>query len=87
MTRHAAVQRETAETAVRVELTIAGSGEATVNTGVGMYDHLLTSLLHHGLFDAYFGPVWLGRFIEAKRRIVDSFGRLTRHAPQRSKRP
>jgi imidazoleglycerol-phosphate dehydratase len=53
MTRHAAVQRETAETAVRVELTIAGSGEATVNTGVGMYDHLLTSLLHHGLFDAW----------------------------------
>jgi len=52
MTQHAAVQRETAETAVRVELTIAGSGEATVNTGVGMYDHLLTSLLHHGLFDA-----------------------------------
>lgn len=52
MTRHAAVQRETTETAVRVELTIAGSGEATVNTGVGMYDHLLTSLLHHGLFDA-----------------------------------
>ena len=52
MTRHAAVQRETAETDVRVELTIAGSGEATVNTGVGLYDHLLTSLLHHGLFDA-----------------------------------
>ena len=55
--------------------------------------HLLGGLyigleeIDHGLFDVYFGPVWLGRFIEAKRRIVDSFGRLTRHSPQRPKRP
>lgn len=52
MTRQANVRRETAETVVEVELTIDGSGNAQVNTGVGMYDHLLTSFLHHGLFDA-----------------------------------
>lgn len=52
MTRRAGIRRETAETSVDVELTIDGSGAARVNTGVGMYDHLLTSLLHHGLFDA-----------------------------------
>lgn len=28
----------------------------------------------HGLFDVYFGPVWLGRFIEAKGIIVDAKG-------------
>ena len=55
--------------------------------------HLLGGLyvgfeeIDHGLFDVYFGPVWLGRFVEAKRRIMDHFGRLTRHSPQRPKRP
>lgn len=46
--------------------------------------HLLAELpvgfeeVDHGLFDVYFGPVWLGRFIEAKRRIIDSRGREKR---------
>ena len=29
----------------------------------------------HGLFDVYFGPIWLGRFVELKHRIFDSLGR------------
>ena len=29
----------------------------------------------HGLFDVYFGPIWLGRFVEPKRLIFDSLGR------------
>ena len=29
----------------------------------------------HGLFDVYFGPIWLGRFVEPKYRIFDSLGR------------
>jgi hypothetical protein len=55
--------------------------------------HLLGGLyvgfeeIDYGLFDVYFGPVWLGRFVEAKRRILDHFIRLTRHSPQRPKRP
>lgn len=52
MTRRAALRRETAETTVEVELTVDGSGNARIDTGVGMYDHLLNSFLHHGLFDA-----------------------------------
>jgi hypothetical protein len=28
-----------------------------------------------GLFDVYFGPVWLGRFVESKLRIYDNLGR------------
>ena len=30
--------------------------------------------IDHGLFDVYFGPVWLGRFIERKNVIIDAKG-------------
>jgi imidazoleglycerol-phosphate dehydratase len=49
--RTARVTRRTRETAVTVALTLDGSGTATVETGIGFYDHLLSSLAHHGLFD------------------------------------
>jgi imidazoleglycerol-phosphate dehydratase len=49
--RTATVSRRTNETNVTVTLSIDGSGEATVSTGVGFFDHLLTSFAHHGLFD------------------------------------
>jgi transposase InsO family protein len=41
-----------------------------------------------GLFDVYFGPIWLGRFIEHKRRIVDSTnpGRDRRGGPSKGRR-
>jgi len=44
-TRH----RTTAETDVTVTLDLDGRGEAAISTGVGFYDHLLTSLAHHAL--------------------------------------
>ena len=31
-----------------------------------------------GMFDVYFGPVWLGRFVESKMRIFDNLGRAKR---------
>lgn len=49
--RRATVTRKTAETEVRVELDLDGSGRSAVSTGVGFYDHLLSSLAHHALFD------------------------------------
>ncbi len=49
--RRATVRRETRETTVELSLTIEGTGAAAVSTGVGFYDHLLSSLAHHGLFD------------------------------------
>ncbi len=49
--RRARVTRRTRETEVTVEVTLDGSGEAEIATGVGAYDHLLGSLAHHGLFD------------------------------------
>jgi imidazoleglycerol-phosphate dehydratase len=49
--RSATVERSTRETSVRVALRIDGSGAASSETGVGFYDHLLSSLAHHALFD------------------------------------
>jgi imidazoleglycerol-phosphate dehydratase len=49
--RAAAVSRETAETDVQVTIDLDGDGDATVDTGVGFYDHMLESFATHGLFD------------------------------------
>lgn len=50
-TRRASLQRETAETYVSVDLTIDGSGTSSVQTGVPFFDHMLTLLSRHSLFD------------------------------------
>ena len=49
--RTAAVTRETAETDIEVTLAIDGDGDATVDTGVGFFDHMLEAFAKHGLFD------------------------------------
>ena len=49
--RIATVQRRSNETTVSLTLRIDGTGAAAVSTGIGFYDHLLTSFAHHGLFD------------------------------------
>ena len=49
--RKATVARETAETNVRVELNIDGSGQFQTTTGIRMLDHLLSHLAQHGVFD------------------------------------
>ena len=49
--RTAAVTRETAETDIEVTLDLDGDGDATVETGVGFFDHMLASFAKHGLFD------------------------------------
>ena len=49
--RSASVTRETGETSIRVELELDGSGDASVETGVGMLDHMLHQLARHGGFD------------------------------------
>lgn len=51
MNRTAAVNRTTRETTVSVAIDLDGDGEARVSTGVGFFDHLLTALATHGLFD------------------------------------
>jgi len=49
--RKATVTRETAETRVKVEVDIDGSGQFEITTGMRMFDHLLSQLAQHGVFD------------------------------------
>ncbi len=49
--RKAIVTRKTAETNIRVELNIDGSGKFEITTGIKMFDHFLAQLSRHGLFD------------------------------------
>ena len=49
--RVVAVSRQTRETRVSVKVALDGTGSTSISTGVGFYDHLLTSLGHHALFD------------------------------------
>ena len=49
--RRVRVARRTRETDIAVVLDLDGTGVASVETGIGFYDHLLGSLTHHGLFD------------------------------------
>ena len=49
--RRMTVSRRTRETDITITLDLDGTGTADVHTGVGFYDHLLTSFAHHGLFD------------------------------------
>lgn len=45
------VKRETKETTISLELNIDGSGKWEINTGIRMFDHLLSQLAQHGVFD------------------------------------
>jgi imidazoleglycerol-phosphate dehydratase len=49
--RVADLRRETAETRIRLRLTLDGTGAARVATGIGFLDHMLTALARHALFD------------------------------------
>ncbi len=51
MSRTATITRTTAETDIVLSLTLDGTGTAAVNTGVGFFDHMLTHVAKHGMFD------------------------------------
>jgi imidazoleglycerol-phosphate dehydratase len=51
MSRVGEARRRTGETDVRVRVDLDGSGRATVKTGVGFFDHMLTALARHALLD------------------------------------
>src|SRR3954469_13191043 len=49
--RTAKLSRQTRETKVELSLNLDGRGAASVQTGVGFFDHMLDLLSRHGLFD------------------------------------
>ncbi len=49
--RKAAVSRQTGETAIELDFTIDGDGNSSIETGVGFFDHMLTLMTKHGLFN------------------------------------
>ncbi len=51
--RTATVSRKTGETDVTISLSLDGTGQATISTGVGFLDHMLTALARHARFDLH----------------------------------
>ena len=49
--RTATINRVTGETAIELSLNLDGSGQATINSGIGFLDHMLSLWARHGLFD------------------------------------
>ncbi len=49
--RSAVVNRETSETSIALELNIDGTAKYEISTGINMFDHLMSQLAKHGMFD------------------------------------
>src|SRR5688572_5181792 len=49
--RSATITRHTNETQIELTLNLDGTGQANIATGVGFFDHMLTHVAVHGLFD------------------------------------
>ena len=49
--RTAEVSRNTAETRISVRLNLDGTGQASLHTGIGFFDHMLEQIARHGLID------------------------------------
>jgi imidazoleglycerol-phosphate dehydratase len=50
-TRTATRDRSTSETEIKISLTLDGSGQVDVSTGIPFFDHMLSQLGRHGGFD------------------------------------
>ena len=51
MQRTAEINRETAETQIRLKVNLDGTGKSQISTGIGFFDHMLTLLSRHALID------------------------------------
>jgi hypothetical protein len=51
MARTATIARKTNETDITLSLNLDGTGQSTIATGVGFFDHMLTHLAKHSMMD------------------------------------
>ncbi len=51
MNRQSEQERKTNESTINVSLNLDGSGNANIDTGIGFFDHMLTHIAIHGIFD------------------------------------
>ena len=51
MARTAEISRETKETQIKLTVAVDGTGSIEAKTGIGFFDHMLTHIAKHGLFD------------------------------------
>lgn len=51
MARTALVDRITKETKINMKLNMDGSGESSIHTGIGFFDHMLAGFSRHGFFN------------------------------------
>ena len=51
MTRSATVLRHTAETNISATIDLDGTGKFVTETGIGFFDHMLSHIAKHGVFD------------------------------------
>ena len=49
--RSSTIKRDTGETNINLELQLDGTGKWTINTGIKIFDHLLSQMAKHGIFD------------------------------------
>ncbi len=49
--RRARIARKTKETDITIDFAVDGTGQCTVNSGIGFFDHMLDGFARHGLFD------------------------------------
>lgn len=60
--RIASVSRRTAETSIDITLNLDGTGKFVTETGVGFFDHMLSHIAKHGVFDLEIrckGDLWI----------------------------
>lgn len=53
MDRKAKLCRDTKETKIQVEISLDGTGQADIDTGIGFFDHMLSGFARHGFFDLH----------------------------------